>query len=903
MNHRILRLTALLCVLALLVCAVPMTASAAGPDRTIGRLPTAPTIDGVIAENEWGARTMELQNYQTATVPGGAKKVPLNGDVYLAYDEEHFYCAIVAVYDDHQNSYADYDLWRGDAVQMQISANGTSDRRSFCFALTDDGVPHGYQSGGHREVYTANATGGEFYVTRDEATNTTVYEIALPLSRFSDLGFPLQKGDTLAFSFAVHMNNGYYYEWCDGIVQEKNIEKAATLTLGDDIDLSGKQPEQKPEQEPEQKPEPSTRRVLVGDVNSDGKVNTTDARLVLQYAAGLIEADAIDLEAAEVNGDQKINTTDARQILQLAAGILSEFPRGEYVEVPVEGGESGGDEEIGGDDTVDTPTTGKTVSSNSFSPVDAAAGTPFTALSDLEADKNSPFEYFALTTEANETLPFNVRCAVDEYLITAMLPAGADLSAIIPTFSAPGFTAEANGAPLVSDVTVLDLTEDVTLKLIPENGDVLYIFTLRVETLDTGLPSVALTTEGYEEIVSKEEYLNASLYLGGGAAGDAVLREATVKGRGNSSWKEPKKGYTIKLTEKAQLMDMSESKDWTLIANYEDNTLLRNTTAEYLAEGVGLDWVAQNRSVDLWYNGVYWGTYTLTEKIEIEKDRVNITEYVPGCGVGQTGFLAEFDGHVVEIPDSQRREWQQPLGSNYAMYYDPATDELFMEVGIGGKWLTLKKPSYEKLINDKDQLIYFYNYIRSAVDALYSGDYSRITQYIDVESFVKWYLVEEFMNNGDSSFHSSCYIQLDVGGKLKLGPVWDFDRSSANCDYWNPNEDVDSLYRAGSAWFYLLFDCPEARTVLKSEYKEFRKVLATLPEHLETMADSIYASQTYNFQRWDILETVVDDGIDAGWNAITTGQHNSQTFEAEIDLLADYFSRRTAQMDRFIPNL
>lgn len=883
MKHHVLRLAALGCALALLISATPMTATAAGGDRTIGRLPKAPTVDGVVTATEWGAPAMELQNYQMATIPGAGTKVPLDGDVYLAYDSTHFYLAIVAEYADHQNAYTDHGLWQGDALQLQLSADG-EDRRSFCFALTDDGVPHGYQSGNHPETYEATATGGEFYVTRDEDTDTTVYEIALPISRFSSTVTTLQQGGTLAFSFAVHMHNGYYYEWCGGIVQEKNIEKAATLTLGDELTLpSG-----------EEKP-PVERTVRVGDVDQNDKVNTTDARMILQYAAEKL--DELDLDAADTNGDERINTTDARFILQLAAEKLTVLPRGEFV-VIVEESDEGGE---GGEN--DAQASQKTASSNTFSPVSAAAGTPFTSLDELTPDTATPLAYFALTTDANEGLPFNTRCAVNEHLITAMLPAGVDRTALIPTFSCPGYTVQANGAPLISDVTVLDMSKDVTLTLLPENGDTLFTFTLRVEALDTGLPSVALTTEGYAEIVSKEEYLNASLYLGGGEAGAPALREATVKGRGNSSWKEPKKGYTIKLAEKAQLMDMSESKDWTLIANYEDMTLLRNTMAEYLAEGAGLDYVVQNRSVDLWYNGVYWGTYTLTEKIEIEKDRVNITEYVPGCGEGQTGFLMEFDGHVVEIPDSQRAEWQQPLGSDYELYYDPATDEVFMKIYLGNKWLTIKKPSYEKLSTDTAQLRYLHDYIRAAEEALYSGDYARITQYIDVGSFVKWYLVEEYMNNGDSSFHSSCYMTLDVGGVLKLGPVWDFDRSSANCDYWNPNEEIDSLYRSGSAWFHRLFECEEARAVLKQEYATFRETLETLPDYLESMADYIYASQTYNFERWDILETVIDDTVEAAPNHITAGQQNSQTFEAEIDLLEDYFLRRTAAMDDFIPRL
>ena len=885
MKHSVLRAAALFALLALMATLLPLSAVAAGGgDRTIGKLSTPPTIDGVIGDGEWVEADLELNNYQTATVPGDAKKVSLSGQVYLGYDETHFYLAVEAVYDSHENTNNGYDLWKGDALQIQLSADGENDRRAFCFALCSDGTVRGYQSG--RETYTGEI-GGEFFVKRNEQTKTTTYEIALPLSRFGDGVTGLRKGNDIAFSYAVHMHNGYYYEWCAGIVTEKNIRTAALLTLGDEKKAA--EPVEPVEPKPPVEPEFLG---YMGDVDRNGKVDTTDARLTLQHAAGKIGADALDTEAANVDGDSKISTTDARLILQFAAKKISEFPAGN--ERWTEGDP--------GDPGQEVTSLGKYRSSNTFSPVSEAAGVPFISLDDLtQRAPAGQFAYFALTTEANEGLPFNVACRIDNEnnLISAMVPAGVDRTALIPTFRIQNAAVSANGAPVTSDVTVLDMSGDVALTV----GE--RTMTLRVEALDTGLPSVALTTEGCEEIVSKDEYLNAGFYLGGGAAGDGTIYPATTKGRGNSSWKEPKKGYTVKLAEKAQLMDMSESKDWALIANYEDNTLLRNVMAEYLAEAAGLEYVVQNRPVDLWYNGQYWGTYNLTEKIEIEKDRVNITKYEPGCGLGKTGFLMEFDAHVSEISDEQRRNWQRPLGWDCEVYYDPATDEVFMPISIGGKWLTIKKPSYETLTENKDleQLRYIYDKVNEAIDALRSWDYNRINACLDVTSFAKWYLVEEYMNNCDCSFHSSCYMTLDVGGKLKLGPVWDFDRSSANCDYWNSGENISDLYNSGSAWFQLLFQQEQARKILKEEYASFRKSLDGLCPYLEAQADAIYASQTYNFERWDLLETVVDDGIDGGWNSITQWQQNSQTFEAEIDVLEDFFRRRTAQMNNFIPNI
>ena len=866
------RALALTVTAALLAAVIPFTAVpalAAGADRTIGRMTTPPTVDGVIGPGEWGTRYMELHNYQTSTVAGDAYKVPLSGKVRFGYDATHFYLAVEAVYDEHENNYTGFDLWRGDALQIQISAGGRGDRRAFCFGIGSDGKVRGYQSG--RETYEPTAAGGEFYVRRDEAAKTTVYEVALPLSRFSNSVTSFKQGDQLAFSYAMHMHNGYYYEWCGGIVKEKNINLAATLTLGDEAELNA-----------------VGETLPMGDVDRDGTVTTTDARLVLQRSVEKIDDNSLDMRVADVDGDGAVTSTDARMILQKSVGKLQEFWAGNTLTLPGEERSS------------------RYVSSNSYSPLSSRAGRRFKNLDEVEkipVDLTSDtyeFSFFALTTDANETLPFNLACRVGSSTITGMVPAGVDLSHVIPTFAYYGGSVKAEGKPLVSDVTALDLTHDVTLTLSSMSGST-RTMTVHLEQLDTGLPSVALTVENYETITSKEEYRNVTLYVGGGDAESARLLAGQAKGRGNTSWGEPKKGYNVKLEKKATLLGMSESKDWTLIANYEDETLLRNIMAQYLAEGAGMEYVMKNRPVDLWYNGEYWGTYNLIEKIEVEKDRVNITKYEAGAAYGATGYLMEFDSHVNEKDQSVKDRWLRPLGNGYELYYNADTDEMFMPISIGGKWLTIKKPSYKNLNEAQDfiQLKYIYDKVHDAIDAVRSRDWNRIDQIIDVRSWCKWYLVEEYMNNTDSSFHSSCYMTLDVGGKFKLGPVWDFDRSSNNCDYWNTNEDINSLYTSGAAWFYLIFDTQEGRAILKEEYTRFRRCLDGLPDYLEQMADTIYASQIYNFQKWDMLDR---PGVNANrGNPVGEAMWSSQTFEAEVARLESYFFRTTQKMDGFIP--
>lgn len=911
MRRSLSRAVSSFCAAALIFSILPLQA-AAKTDQTIQPLETPPAIDGVLSENEWGPAAMTLPNYDLSTIPGEATEQPtLGGTVYLRYDEEHFYLAVQAVYDTHENFERDYDLWRGDALQIQISAPGRSDRRSFGFALNgDDGISRAYQSGDHRETYACAETGGAFFILRDEAVRTTTYEIALPLSWFSTAS-ALNPGDEVAFSFAIHMHNGFYYEWAGGIVTEKDIGRAALLTLGGE-----KTPDPDPEPEPDPKPA-ETIELLLGDADRNNKINTTDARLVLQKAVGKLELEEYAAIAADVNADGVVNTTDARLILQYAVSKIDTFPAGDRVIItlpepdpepdpdpdPEPEPEPEPDPEPKPDPEPD-PKPDPDPTGHTILPSAKEAGSPFSDLSKVENVGTSVLPdtkqigYFVFTTADNAGLPFNIACHIDreKNRITALLPAGLDLSALVPTVSYYGDKLLAGEAEVASGQSVLDLRQDMELTMLAKDGSTQAV-TVHLETLDTGLPSFAMTTADYQEIKSKEEYMAASFYVGGGdadvcyyAAESAQLVPGQAKGRGNTSWGAEKKGYTVKLEKKAAFLDMPKSKNWSLIANYEDKTLLRNYLAEYIGEQIGMEFVMQVRPVDLWYNGEYWGTYNLTEKVEIEKERVNITDYdseLPADqqGPSQVGYLLEFDSHVNEVSEERRAQWQ----SFGPAFYDAVSGELFFQIDIGGKWITIKKPSYKYLTEAHVQ--YIYDKVFEATAALHKRDYAAVSRVLDVQSFVQWYLVEEFMNNTDSSMHSSVYMTLDVGGKFKLGPVWDFDRSSGNCDYWNPENAPDSLYHSGAGWFRYLFEMEEGRDILRSEWARFKKQVADLDTQIEGWADMIYRSQQLNFQRWDILGRKVGANPDSVVNA--------RTFEAQVKLLKDFLNVRLLRMDSF----
>lgn len=539
-------------------------------------------------------------------------------------------------------------------------------------------------------------------------------------------------------------------------------------------------------------------------------------------------------------------------------------------------------------------------------PGSAEAGTAFSTLAKAPADKTvtvnadtKQFGRFLLTTADNTGLPFNVACYISDSRITAVVPASADLSKIKANFTYYGKNVTYNGAELTSRATVMDLTKDVTLTLNAKDGSQ-KTMTVHIEKLATGLPSMTLNTSGYAAITSTTEYKSASFSIGGGNSSVCSYATTTntkgadcsVKGRGNTSWTYDKKCYTLRFDTKYGLLGLPESKNYVLLALHADQSLMRYRLAEYLSEAAGLEYTMNLRYVDLWLNGDYVGVYGLVEKIEVEKNRVAITDYVsPATPVNQIGYLLEFDDHLyTSATEAQRKQWST-IGKGF---YDPVINETFFHSSALGTndWIMIRTTNAKNLT--AEHVNYIYAVINNAMEALKSGDYSKITSYIDVGSFVKWYLIEEYLNNTDSDMTSSVYMYIDVGGKLKLGPLWDVDNSAGNHTE-TASATAHALYDSQNGWFSYLFKCSEARAVLKSEWSKMQSALSGVNKTLDDTAAMLNAAASLNFNRWSVL------GTNMSTQPAAIAQAN--TYEKQVAYLKDYLAKRQSALNTFFNGL
>ncbi|MGB3464486.1 MAG: CotH kinase family protein, partial [Cyclobacteriaceae bacterium] len=271
------------------------------------------------------------------------------------------------------------------------------------------------------------------------------------------------------------------------------------------------------------------------------------------------------------------------------------------------------------------------------------------------------------------------------------------------------------------------------------------------------------------------------------------------------------------------ILGMPEDKKWILLANYTDKTMLRNEVAFELGRFSELDWTPESRFVELNINDEYAGVYQLTQKVEESDNRVDI---------GKEGYLIEVDQLDRLDPDD--------------VYF---TTESYL--------FNIKEPSLDR---EDDEYTLIEDYIAATEKALLGDDFTDPAEgyadYIDVESFIDWYLVNEITKNNDAIFYSSVYMNYIPGGKLKMGPIWDFDISLGNINY-NGNETTDGFWVKNSIWYTRLFEDPNFVEKVKSRYKEFydnrEQVMASIEDHAWNLNDA----QERNFEAWPILGTYV----------------------------------------------
>jgi len=355
----------------------------------------------------------------------------------------------------------------------------------------------------------------------------------------------------------------------------------------------------------------------------------------------------------------------------------------------------------------------------------------------------------------------------------------------------------------------------------------------------TAVAELAINTDTGLEITSKDDYVTASFRITGADGVLQVQGTTEIRGRGNSTWSYPKKPYRLKLTNSTALLGMPANKHWVLLANYVDKTLVRTEAAFDLSEKLGMAWTPRSVPVVLKVNGDYRGLYQLVEHVRIDKNRINI----PELKVGDTTPDKVSGGYLIEI------DWRK--GEDYCPVL-PRANVPFCFANPE----TLLDPAWAA------QKAYIDGYLAQTEDALFGPQFADPAQgyaaYIDVQSAIDWYIVNEFFKNVDSNFTGSVFLYKARGGKLFFGPVWDFDLAIGNADFFGAGDPTGWRTRS-SAWFTRLFQDPAFAEKVRTRWKQLRangtinSVFATIDKRA-----AFYSQlQVQNFQRWNILNSTI----------------------------------------------
>lgn len=375
------------------------------------------------------------------------------------------------------------------------------------------------------------------------------------------------------------------------------------------------------------------------------------------------------------------------------------------------------------------------------------------------------------------------------------------------------------------------------------------------------IPCVYLTTSDGGEITSKEEYKEGTIVIEDpdGLYWNTPKFEVSMKirGRGNSTWGMPKKPYKIKLDKKARLFDMSTDKEWCLLANYTDKSLIRNIVAMEISRRLGFSWTPRMLPVEVYLNESYQGVYCFSEHKKVSSERVNID-------VDAGDILFELEQSLDE-PVCWTTEHGAPV-----MFSDP--DE----------------PSQE-------QISYAKSFFKGFEDALWAKDFSSVYEkYIDVPSFINNFIIQELTKNVDGNLRKSTFLTLPMGGKLEMYHVWDFDLILGNCDYYNDGLPTwqgwwikdQGAWGRGHGWYYRLFMDPDFTAQVKRRWIEMYPQLETIPEYIAKQVDLLGDAPDHNFARWQILDRYI-------WpNGKVTG-----SYEGEVDWLLENYSKRLKWLD------
>ena len=340
-----------------------------------------------------------------------------------------------------------------------------------------------------------------------------------------------------------------------------------------------------------------------------------------------------------------------------------------------------------------------------------------------------------------------------------------------------------------------------------------------------GIPRIVIETENYRQIRDRETEIPAKLQIWGEHAPESEIMELTIRGRGNTSWTNmPKNSYKIEFANKQEILGMPKDRDWALITNYADKTLMRNYIAYKIGSQLDTYYAPHCKFVELYLNREYLGVYLFTETIKISKKRVNIPK-------NDYSYIVEFDG---KYKDGEQ-----------VIFSDILRKEKAFRIH------TPKNATQASLDSIQSFIESFEEFLKNIKD----GEDNNVEKWIDIDESIKYYWIQEFSKNPDTGiynrFYTSVYFSLVLGEKIKMGPIWDFDLAFGN----HPDDNIDLVknWFIRTDWYYYLFKDNSFKQKAQEYWTTHHEIFKSILDSIDTVKNNLEPASKNNFKRWNIL--------------------------------------------------
>jgi len=347
------------------------------------------------------------------------------------------------------------------------------------------------------------------------------------------------------------------------------------------------------------------------------------------------------------------------------------------------------------------------------------------------------------------------------------------------------------------------------------------------------------------------------------------------------------------------LLGFPEEEDWILYAPYSDKSLMRNILMYDLSREIGR-YASRAKFVDVTINESYNGVYLLFEKLKRDNNRIDINKLKDDENDGEnlTG------GYILKIDKAGGSDETLYTSTNsITSLYAPNNSSSGQEIHF-----LYDSPDEEDITTQ--QRTYISNYLASFEDALASSDFTDsdigYNSYIDTQSFIDFFLLNELSNNVDG-YRLSTWLVKDKNEKLKMGPIWDFNLAFGNANYCSGGETNVWAYKFNERcpgdiwqipfWWDRFLEDPVFVLQLKTRWLQLRgnqlsniAIFEKIDAYLETLMASNSIEE--NFEKWPVLGQYI-------WPNNFVGN----TYTEEKDYLVNWINNRLSWLDSEISEL